>query len=197
MLDWLALGTYTFVMSITPGPNNVMVLSSGARFGLRRTLPHLLGITIGFTAQTLAVCAGLGALLQQWPTLRLVMTWCGVAYMAYLAVKLLGLGPVREGQARAQPLAGWQAALFQFVNPKAWVMALTTASVFVPAPGTLLLALAGMAVVLVVVNLACVSVWAAGGHALRAWLAHDGRRTAFNTLMAVLMAWTAWSMLQA
>jgi threonine/homoserine/homoserine lactone efflux protein len=79
MLDGMALATYTLVMSITPGPNNVMVLASGARFGLRRTLPHLVGITLGFTAQVILVSAGLGAALSHLPRVRMVMQWVGVA----------------------------------------------------------------------------------------------------------------------
>jgi threonine/homoserine/homoserine lactone efflux protein len=196
MLDWMALATYTLVMSITPGPNNVMVLASGARFGLRRTMPHLTGITLGFTAQVVLVSAGLGTVLYRLPQMRLGLQWVGVAYMFYLAVRLLGAGPVGEAE-RARPLRIWEAASFQVVNPKAWVMALTTASVFTPATGSLVLPLVLMAAVLLVVNFPCVTSWAVFGSAIRSWLNEPRRRRAFNVIMALLMVWTGWSMMPA
>jgi threonine/homoserine/homoserine lactone efflux protein len=194
MLDWMALATYTLVMSITPGPNNVMVLASGARFGMRRTMPHLVGITLGFTAQVILVSAGLGAVLYRLPRIRFVMQWVGVAYMFYLAVRLLRAGPVGDAE-RIRPIKIWEAAAFQLVNPKAWVMALTTASVFTPVTGSLVLPLALMALVLVVINFPCVASWAAFGSAIRSWLNKPRRRMVFNVIMALLMAWTGWSMM--
>ena len=194
MLDGMALATYTLVMSITPGPNNVMVLASGARFGLRRTLPHLTGITLGFTAQTILVSAGLGAALSHLPRVRMVMQWVGVAYMFYLAIRLLGAGPVGATD-RSRPLRIWESAAFQVVNPKAWVMALTTASVFMPATGSLVLPLLLMALILLVINFPCVTTWAAFGSAIRSWLNEPRRRMVFNVIMAMLMVWTGWSMM--
>ena len=122
MIDWLALGIYTLVMSITPGPNNIMLLASGARFGFRRTLPHLLGVSAGFTAQTVAVCAGLGLVTERLPGLQAWLTWAGVGFMAWLAYKLLRSGPAGSVHA-ARPLSTLEAALFQLINPKAWVIA--------------------------------------------------------------------------
>ena len=195
MIDWHALGIYTLVMSITPGPNNIMLLASGARFGFRRTLPHLLGVSAGFTAQTVAVCAGLGAVMELLPGMQLWLTWAGVGFMAWLAYKLLRSGPAAAAHA-ARPLSTLEAALFQLVNPKAWVIAVTTASVFMPKSGDLALALVGVTLVLVGVNLPCITVWAVGGGALRTWLEDDRRRAVFNVTMAVLLAATALSMLR-
>ena len=195
MIDWLALGIYTFVMSITPGPNNIMLLASGARFGIRRTLPHLLGVSAGFTAQTVAVCAGLGLVTERLPGLQLWLTWAGVGFMAWLAYKLLRSGPAGSADA-ARPLSTLEAALFQLINPKAWVIAVTTASVFMPKSGDLVLALAGITFVLVGVNLPCIAIWAVGGSALRTWLEDDRRRALFNMTMAGLLAVTAFSMLR-
>jgi threonine/homoserine/homoserine lactone efflux protein len=194
MLDWTALATYTFVMSITPGPNNVMVLASGARFGFRRTLPHLGGITLGFTAQVVLVSAGLGAFLNRFPQIRIVMQWVGVAYMFYLAVRLLSSGPVGDSD-RVKPLRTWEAAAFQLVNPKAWVMALTTASVFMPTVGNLWMPLSLMALILVMVNFPCITGWAVFGSAIRSWLNEPRRRLSFNVIMAGLMIWTGWNMI--
>lgn len=196
MLDWLALATYTFVMSITPGPNNVMVMASGANFGFRRTVPHVLGIAIGFSAQVVAVCSGLGTALARHPEVHRVLTWVGLAYMVYLAWRMLRAGRIAGGSSSARPMALWEGVLFQLVNPKAWVMALTTAVVFMPASGDIPKALATIAVVLMLVNIPCVSLWAACGSALRNWLEQGRRRTAFNTLMAALLAVTALAMLR-
>lgn len=198
MIDWIALSTYTFVMSITPGPNNIMLLASGARFGIRRTLPHLVGVSAGFTAQTVAVCAGLGVVADWLPGVQAWLTWAGVAFMAWLSVRLLRSGPPAEAaaSASARPLSFIEAVLFQTINPKAWVIALTTASVFMPKSGDLVLALAGITLVLVGINLPCIGAWAVGGSALRGWLADERRRLAFNITMAVLLAATALGMLR-
>ena len=166
---FLAMVSFAFVMAFTPGPNNVMLLASGARFGFVRTLPHMLGISAGFALQTVAVCAAFGA-VQPWIAgAQAVLAWVGIAYMGWLAWRLLRAGPVGQADV-AQPLAAWQSALFQWLNPKAWVMALTTASVFLPAGADLRVVLAGMALLLVLVNLPCVALWAACGTALRRWL---------------------------
>lgn len=194
MSDWLALGAYVLVMSITPGPNNVMVLASGARFGLRRTLPHLTGISLGFTVQVTVVCAGLGVALARFQLAQAWLRWIGIGYMFYLAFKLLRAGAVGSAHA-ARPLSAVEAAVFQAVNPKAWVAALTMASVFMPKSGSLPLAAASMALVLVAVNFPCASIWAVCGSALSSWLDHPRRRFIFNVTMALLMALTGLSML--
>ena len=195
MIDWIALSTYTLVMSITPGPNNIMLLASGARLGMRRTLPHLFGVSAGFTLQTVAVCAGLGVVLEWAPGLQVWLTWAGVGFMGWLAFKLLYAGPPESASA-ARPISVVEAMLFQLINPKAWVIALTTASVFMPKSGNFAVALAGITVVLVAINLPCIAVWAAGGSAMRGWLEDPRRRLAFNITMAVLLALTALSMLR-
>lgn len=194
MLDWLALATYTLVMSITPGPNNVMLLASGARFGFARTLPHMLGISVGFALQAALVCAAFG-LVQPWVAAgQGWLTAIGIAYMGWLAWRLLRAGPVGQAEDAVRPLAAWQSALFQWLNPKAWVMALTVAGVFLPPGADLLAALCGIALVLALVNLPCVALWAACGTALRRWLSDPRRRVAFNALMAAMLAWTALAM---
>jgi threonine/homoserine/homoserine lactone efflux protein len=174
-----------------------MLLASGARFGIRRTLPHLTGVSVGFTAQTVAVCAGLGVVADWLPGVQAWLTWAGVAFMAWLSVRLLRSGPPEAATtASAQPLSFIEAVLFQAVNPKAWVIALTTASVFMPKSGNLVLALAGITLVLIGINLPCIGAWAVGGSALRGWLADERRRLAFNITMAVLLAATALGMLR-
>src|ERR1700730_2043234 len=127
MIDPLPFVTYTFVMSITPGPNNVMLTASGANFGFRRTVPHILGIGLGFVVQLLAVCAGLSALFARWPALQSALGWVGAAYLLYLGWQMLGRGDA-EARDNRRPVTFLEAAMFQFLNPKAWVMTGTTAT---------------------------------------------------------------------
>lgn len=194
MIDIAALGTYAFVMSITPGPNNVMLTASGVAFGFMRTLPHMAGISLGFAAQAVLTVLGLGAVFSALPGLQTALAWVGAAYLGYLGWRLLGSGAVAAGNGTAQPLRAWEAAAFQFANPKAWVMAITTSVVFVPASADLRVALPLVFVVLVVVNFPCLCAWTAIGEAMRGWLADRRRRLAFNGVMAALLAATAVAM---
>jgi threonine/homoserine/homoserine lactone efflux protein len=131
MIDPLPFVTYTFVMSITPGPNNVMLTASGANFGFRRTVPHIFGVAVGFVVQLLAVCAGLSALFARWPALQGALGWVGAAYLLYLGWRMLGRSEAQAGR-NARPVSFLEAAMFQFLNPKAWVMTVTAATLFLP-----------------------------------------------------------------
>lgn len=195
MIDTAALVSYAFVMSITPGPNNVMLTASGATFGYRATLPHILGISLGHALQTALTGLGLGLVFARYPWLHDVLKWLGSAYLLYQGWRLLGAGRVGQMQA-GRPLSLLEGALFQFVNPKAWVMAVTTIALFLPAQASLFAACAAIAAVLVLVNFPCVTVWALFGSGLRHWLTSDARRRAFNLLMSVLLLTTAWLMAQ-
>ena len=130
MTELLPLLTYCFLMSSTPGPNNVMLTASGANFGYRGTLPHILGINVGDGAQTFATCLGLGALFVAWPVLHTVLRVAGALYLLVLAWQLAG--SVMGERALPRPLSFWQAMGFQAVNPKSWIKAMTLASVFMP-----------------------------------------------------------------
>ncbi len=189
MFDPTPYATYSFVMSITPGPNNVMLTASGANFGFRRTLPHLFGISAGCAVQMIAVCAGLGTLFHHWPVLQSVLQWVGAAYLLYLGWKLLFSGEVRAGHA-AEPVTFLQAAAFQFVNPKAWVMSLTAVALFLPTDISVLTACGYLVAMMVVVNLPCIAVWALFGSSLRGFLMQPARRMGFNVVMALALAAT-------
>jgi threonine/homoserine/homoserine lactone efflux protein len=195
MPDPLPFVTYTFVMSITPGPNNVMLTVSGARFGFRRTVPHMLGIACGFVAQLLAVCAGFAALFARWPGLQSTLAWVGAAYLLYLGFTLLRRTDV-TAEANGRPLSFLQAALFQFLNPKAWVMTVTAATLFLPR-GLGALATGGyMAGVMEGIGLPCMAVWALFGSSLRGLISAPRGRTAFNVVMAVALGATAIMMVR-
>lgn len=184
--DLLPLATYCFVMSSTPGPNNMMLTASGANFGFRGTLPQILGINAGGFVQTFVTCLGLGALFTTWPVLHTTLRFAGAAYMLWLAWRLTG-GAATDAQV-ARPVGFVEGALFQAVNPKAWLKAITLASVFMPdglsmPAGALLLSVVGT-----VIGLPCVSMWALFGVAIRHWLTDTRRRRTFNAIMAATMA---------
>ena len=185
MTELLPLMTYCFVMSSTPGPNNVMLTASGANFGYRGSLPQILGINVGGFIQTYVTCLGLGALFVAYPALHEALRIGGALYMVFLAWKLTG-GAV--GDARLpQPIPFWQGALFQAVNPKSWLKAVTVASVFMPAGfpapvGALIVALVGL-----VIGFPCISMWALFGVAIRRALTDPRKQRVFNMLMALTL----------
>ena len=189
MFDPLPYATYSFVMAITPGPNNVMLTASGANFGFRRTVPHIFGISTGCAIQLIAVCAGLGALFTRWPVLQTVLQWAGAAYLLWLGWKLVRSGEVAEAHA-SQPITFVHAAAFQFVNPKAWVMSLSAVALFLPTGMSAIPASAYLIVMMVIINIPCITTWALFGTALRGLLKRPPARLAFNVSMAVALAAT-------
>lgn len=190
----LALVVFAFVMSITPGPNNLMLLASGVNFGFRRTVPHMLGIAAGLLILLLAVGFGLGVLLETTPWLYTALKAAGGAYLLYLAWRIAFSRALGEARAAARPLSFGAAALFQWVNPKAWVMALAAMAAYTSADDyTWSIVVVGM--VIAVVGLPCVSVWAGFGTALRAWLSDPRRLRWFNMAMGVALVLSLWPML--
>lgn len=181
-----ALSVFAFVSSITPGPNNLMLMTSGTNFGLRRTVPHMLGVSIGFVLMIVLVGLGLAELFARYPAAHEVLKWVSVAYLLYLAWKVATAAPPGEGDAAGRPLTFVQAALFQWVNPKAWTMALTGVTVYLP-PVEPWIGLALVAGLFGAVNLPCVGVWAVMGVKLRRWLGDRRRLRMFNIAAAVLL----------
>jgi threonine/homoserine/homoserine lactone efflux protein len=190
VIDVPALAMYFAVMSITPGPNNVMVTASGATFGYRATLPHVLGIGVGAALQMVLVALGLGVIFQRVPILHTALAYGGAAYLAYLAFQLFNAGTVSESEAR-RPFTVWQAILFQAVNPKAWVMAITAAAVFVPRDTPLSRLILVVGGIFLAVNLPCVSAWALFGSGMRHLLLRQTYRRVFNVTMSALLVLTA------
>jgi threonine/homoserine/homoserine lactone efflux protein len=195
MIDPLPFVTYTFVMSITPGPNNVMLTVSGASFGFRRTLPHLFGIAGGFIVQLLLVCAGLAALFMRWPALQEGLAWVGAAYLLYLGWHMLGHGE-SAAHADPQPVTFLQAALFQFLNPKAWVMTVTAATLFLPRELGLIGSGAYMAGIMEGIGLPCMMAWALFGTSLHRVIGAPRARMVFNVAMALALVTTAFLMVR-
>lgn len=183
-----ALATAT---TFTPGPNNAMLSASGATFGLRRTIPHAQGVTWGFPLMVFAVALGLGEAFRDSALLREGLRWIGAAVMLWLAWRIATAAPPGAGGGRSRPLSFWQAAGFQWVNPKAWMMCLAVTAQFVDGADPVRDA-AVAAAAFAVVGLASSHAWAAFGALLGRWLGVGVRLRAFNALMAAtIVAGTA------
>ncbi len=181
----LALCVFAFVSSATPGPNNLMLMASGANFGFWRSIPHMLGISIGFMVMLFAVGAGLVQIFDRFPVIYDVLKVVSVLYMLWLAWKIAHAAPVTRNAQAGHPMTFLQAAAFQWVNPKAWAMALTAITVYVGDAALVWLALA--AFIFAVVNLPSVSLWTLAGQQLQRILTNPARLRAYNWSMAGLL----------
>lgn len=194
MNELLPLLSYCALMSGTPGPNNMMLVASGAHHGYRRTLPAIVGMVTGVAAITLATCLGLGALFVAWPALHVALKLAGTLYMLVLAWRLAG-AQVAQGRP-PEELGFARAALFQLVNPKSWIRAVTVASVFMPTQlglvaGALLVSSLGA-----VIGFPCISMWALFGTGIGRFLSNPSRRRAFNVIMAASLVLLALSLMR-
>ena len=181
----LALLGFAFVTSVTPGPNNMMLLASGVNFGFARSIPHMLGISLGHSLMVFLVGMGLAGVMQAWPPAMVGLKVASVGYMLWLAWKIASAAAPGAGKASAKPFNFFQAAAFQWVNPKAWAMALGAISAYAGDGGITSVAI--VAGVFAAVNLPSVSVWAAAGEVLRGWLTDPVRLRVFNWTMAGLL----------
>lgn len=180
-----ALLSFAFVTTVTPGPNNLMLMASGANFGFRRTMPHMLGIVGGVSVMTLLVGGGLMALFDAVPALNLVLKVLSVGYLLWLAVKIATAAPLEDRAADGRPMTFLQAAAFQWVNPKAWAMCLSAITLY--APDRSLLSVAVVAGAFAFVCFPAISVWAWLGTMVRQWLSNATRLRIFNITMAALL----------
>nr|WP_298145234.1 LysE family translocator [uncultured Pseudomonas sp.] len=182
----IAFVAFAFVTSVTPGPNNMMLLASGVNFGLRRSLPHMLGISLGFMVLVMAVGLGLGQLFEQLPMLYSVLRYLGAAYLLYLAWKIANSGAPNQANERGKPFSFLQAAAFQWVNPKAWVMAIGAITTYTPQENFLVNVLL-IAALFALVNCPSVGLWTVAGSLLRNWLGNPRVLRNFNIGMALLL----------
>lgn len=183
----LAFVAFALVTSITPGPNNMMLLASGVNFGIRRSLPHMLGISLGFMVLVIAVGMGLGQLFERLPVLHEVLRYAGAAYLLYLAWKIAQSGtPQGRDTPNAKPFTFLQAAAFQWVNPKAWIMAIGAITTYTPHEGFFTNVLL-IAALFALVNCPSVGLWTVAGSLLRKWLDNPRALRAFNIGMALLL----------
>jgi threonine/homoserine/homoserine lactone efflux protein len=191
----LPLVLFAFATSVTPGPNNLMLMASGANFGVRATLPHMLGVGLGFVF--LCLCTGLGLVevFDRWPLARHALTVAAAVYLVWLAWKFGTAAPVAEGAARGKPMTFLAAAAFQWVNPKAWAMAITAVTVYAGDRSAGAVAL--VAAIFGLVNIPSVALWVVAGREVRRLLTSPRRLRAFNWTMAALILATLWPIVRA
>ena len=191
----IALAVFALVTSVTPGPNNLMLMASGTNFGFARSFPHMLGVVLGYVAMLAVVGSGVGLTIHSSPTAGLALKVASTVYMVYLAWKIATAPPPSATErSSGRPLTFVQAAAFQWVNPKGWAMALTATAVYVPANNPAL-GLALVALVFGVINLPVVSLWTAIGVQVRRLLDRPRTLRAFNVVTALLLVASLWPML--
>ena len=179
---------FALVAAFTPGPNNLMLAASGANFGVHRSIPHVLGIVAGFPVLVLAVGLGLGALFQQHPGMHTILKFLGAAFLLYLAWRIATAGPSSTGTAPGRPLTFLEAALFQWVNPKAWIFAVSAVATYTTVGGRASAEIAVILAVCVLVTVASTVAWTMFGAGLSRFLQGSPRMLrAFNIGMALLL----------
>lgn len=183
----IGLTAFAVVMSVTPGPNNLMLMASGVNFGFRRTAPHMLGVIVGFLILVLLTGVGLVRLFEAVPAAYAVMKVVSAVYLAYLAWRIATASPVAaSGAAAARPMTFLEAALFQWVNPKGWAMALSAMTIYAPAE-TAWFGVALVAAVFFVISVPNSAAWTLMGVQLRRFLQDPARVRAFNWICAALL----------
>ncbi|GBR24702.1 LysE family translocator [Gluconobacter japonicus] len=177
---------FTFVASVTPGPNNMMLASSGLTHGFRKTIPHMLGVALGFVVMVVLLGLGLGGLFEHAPWFYVALKYASAAYLLWLAWKIATSSSAPEAKSKGQPITFLQAAGFQWVNPKAWVMAVGIIAAYVPKEGFFFnLAIASL--ICGIVNFPSVALWAGFGAGMRRWLHRPLLLKSFNYTMALLL----------
>lgn len=182
----LPLILFVFSTSITPGPNNMMIMSSGLNHGVLRSLPHFLGICLGFPAMIMAIGLGLGALFEQYPLLHQIVRWAGITYLLYLAWVIAGTRSVDSKESHS-PFTFWQAAAFQWVNPKGWVMAVGALAAFSTPGGSAWLDAGQIALAFIFVGGPCITIWMLFGVGMQRLLREPVHLRRFNIAMGILL----------
>ena len=188
-----AISIYYFVMYATPGPNNSILTASGIKFGFIRSIPNIIGVSSGHGLQLALVCFGLGSLFSQFPILLEVLKYIGACYLLYLAWKMFGSLNISRTEEKSSPLKYYEAILFQFVNPKAWVICITAVSLFYPENVNLIIGTLFLVIMSTIINLPSISMWAFGGSIIRRYLSNKKLKTIIEWILAILLLGTAIS----
>ena len=187
---FFALISFYFVMYVTPGPNNAMVLTSGIKFGFLKTIPHMSGITIGHVLQTIVVCLGLGKIFQMFPEIQDFLKIICALYLLYLGYKIIGsFSKIKDDGSR--PLKFYEASLFQLVNPKAWTISTMVASGFLPKDERLIISISFISITALIICPLSISVWAAFGSGIRNLVKNNKKKAFVEYFLALLLLATA------
>ncbi|MBB1426686.1 LysE family translocator [Shewanella sp. SG44-2] len=182
-----AIALFAFSAGITPGPNNIMLMTSGVNFGIKRSIPHLMGISLGFPTMILAVGLGLSAIFQAYPFIHIVIKVIGISYLLYLSWLIANSSNKMEGKQVSKPFTFLQAAAFQWVNPKGWIMAVGAIATFTSVQQELNSQVMTIASVFLCVAFPCAIVWLGFGVALKRLLKNERQQRIFNITMALLL----------
>ena len=187
---FIALVSFYFVMYVTPGPNNAMVLTSGIKFGFSKTIPHMSGITIGHVLQVIVVCLGIGKIFQIFPEIQNILKIICAAYLLYLGYKIIGsFSKIKEDGSR--PLKFYEAALFQIVNPKAWTISTMVASGFLPNDENLFISILFISITALIICPISISIWATFGFGIRNLVKNNKKKAIVEYFLAILLLITA------
>ena len=187
---FFALISFYFVMYVTPGPNNAMVLTSGIKFGFLKTIPHMSGITIGHILQIIVVCLGLGKIFQMFPEIQDFLKIICALYLLYLGYKIIGsFSKIKDDGSR--PLKFYEASLFQLVNPKAWTISTMVASGFLPKDERLIISISFISITALIICPLSISVWAAFGSGIRNLVKNNKKKAFVEYFLAMLLLITA------
>jgi len=187
---FFALVSFYFVMYVTPGPNNAMVLASGIKFGFLKTIPHMSGITIGHVLQTIVVCLGLGKIFQMFPEIQDILKIICALYLLYLGYKIVGsFSKIKDDGSR--PLKFYEASLFQLVNPKAWTISTMVASSFLPKDEELIISIGFISITALIICPLSISVWAAFGSGIKNLVKNNKKKAFVEYFLAILLLITA------
>ena len=187
---FIALTSFYFVMYVTPGPNNAMVLTSGIKFGFAKTIPHMGGITIGHVLQVVLVCLGLGKLFKLFPEIQNALKIVCALYLLYLGFKIIGsFSKIKEDGSR--PLKFYEAALFQLVNPKAWAISTIVASGFLPKDEKLVISIFFISITALIICPISISIWAAFGSGIKNLVKNNKKKAIVEYFLAILLLITA------
>ena len=187
---FFALISFYFVMYVTPGPNNAMVLTSGIKFGFLKTIPHMSGITVGHVLQTIVVCLGLGKIFQMFPEIQDMLKIICALYLLYLGYKIIGsFSKIKNDGSR--PLKFYEASLFQLVNPKAWTISTMVASGFLPKDERLIISILFISITALIICPLSISVWAAFGSGIRNLVKNNKKKAFVEYFLALLLLTTA------
>ena len=192
---FIAISIYYLIMYATPGPNNSILTASGIKFGFVKTIPNIFGIPTGHSIQLTLVCFGLGSLFLKFPYLLEILKYIGAIYLMYLAWKIFGSLNIKNTENKSAPLKFYEAILFQFVNPKAWVICITAVSLFYPEKENIFVGTLFMVLMSTIINIPSISIWAFGGSIIRKYLKNKNLKKTIEWLLAVLLIGTAISIL--
>ncbi len=188
-----AISIYYVIMYATPGPNNSILTASGIKFGFIRTIPNILGIPTGHGIQIALVCIGLGNLFIHFPNLLDILKYIGAIYLLYLARKMIGSLNITSSEDKLAPLKYYEAILFQFVNPKAWIICITAVSLFYPKDENIILGTLFMVIMSTLINIPSISIWALGGSVIRNYLSNVKLKKIVEWILAIVLVGTAIS----